>query len=263
VPLGGLCNRLRAIASARRVCGAAGARCSVVWEWGAPDALFAPAPDVAWIPCLPLHTTGYVRLRHLTLHEGGSPANRRLPTRGQAGVILSSHHVFNAEEEASLIEEKDLRDWFLQPSASVRRRVEAFARSAFTGRVVAMHIRRTDNRAALTRSPDQLFDAEAQLIIAEGARIFLATDDRATERRMQQRFGDKIIVYPKSPKLNRRWPRAFDARETLDDLTDLLLLVACEYVVGCAGSSYSRQAVIRNGSSKCKILELPGPAPCP
>jgi hypothetical protein len=263
VPHGGLCNRLRAIASARRVCAAAGARCSVVWEWGAPDALFEPVPDVAWLPRLPADTAGHLRLRHLLLHEGGSPTNRRVPTRGPAGVVLSSHHVFSAEEEASPIEEKDLRDWFPRPSASVQQRVEAFARSAFIGPVVAMHIRRTDNRTALTRSPDQLFDAEAQRIIAGGARIFLATDNRMTERRMLQRFGDRIIVYPKSPRLSRRWPRAFDARETVDDLIDLLLLAACQYVVGCAGSSYSRQAVIRNGSSQCKILELPRPAPPP
>src|SRR5437867_3975326 len=80
-PMGGLCNRLRAIASARRLCAKAGARCTVIWDWGDYRTLFDD--DTDWMPyAAPMDRArgrlipGYHHIRHLSPGEGGNRSNR-------------------------------------------------------------------------------------------------------------------------------------------------------------------------------------------
>jgi hypothetical protein len=72
---------------------------------------------------------------------------------------------------------------------------------------------------------------------------------------MQARYGPRLIHFPKADPARRRWPR--DATATVDvveDLVDLWLLAACEFVVGTAHSSFSRVAALLNGSPRCVAL---------
>jgi hypothetical protein len=256
VPRGGLGNQLRAIASARRLCEAAGARCTVVWPLGSPAALFDEVADVEWTASVPREANGYPTITHLLQRAGGTPENRRVPTTAYTRVVVRSHFVFSATEEKDLVKERDLTRWLLRPSRAVRDHVDAFSRQAFSGRVVGMHIRRTDNSGARTSSPDHLFVSEATELLAAGAKVFLATDNASTERSMRARFPTGIILYPKKSSLEWRWPRRQSLRDTFDDVVDLFLLASCEHVVGCARSSFSRLAMIYNGSPLCRVLEV-------
>src|SRR5262245_14328154 len=79
-PKGGLCNRMRAIASARRLCSRAGARCTIAWDWGDYRAVFED--DTEWVPYDPLRDTipnGFHHIRNLLWGEGGTTKNRRIP----------------------------------------------------------------------------------------------------------------------------------------------------------------------------------------
>ena len=58
-----------------------------------------------------------------------------------------------------------------------------------------------------------------------------------------------MVMYPKNPSMARRWPRAFDLEETIDDYAHLLLLSSCDYVLGSVDSSYSRLAMALPPSS--------------
>lgn len=256
VPRGGLANRMRAIASGRRLCATHNARLTTWWEWGDPLQLFAAGQGLEWAKGEPGAAGGYVVIKHRLWAEGGDRSNRKVPT-WTPRVLVRSHFVFCDEAEEP-IGERALGPWQLEPAAAVRARVEEFARSEFRGRrVVGIHIRRTDSQTAIDRSPDELFRVEVRAALATGAVVFLATDNTKTEAMIRElgRQGE-IITYPKRSRLAERWPRPTTppAADTVDDFTDLLLLAACDHVIGSAGSSFSRQAIVRNGSERCRVV---------
>jgi hypothetical protein len=256
LPRGGLGNRMRAIASAKRLCQIAGARCSIVWDWSDYEALFERDPAIEVIPALSADLArDYSAMRTLLNNEGGSPEVRRMPLDGPAGIVLESSHCFVATSDAKPLNESDLVPWLPQPSQKVRDRVAAFRAAAFpSGLIVGMHMRRTDNRAAAAISPDRLFFRAARSARREGATVFLATDNPRAEAKLRRRIGDGMIAYPKATRIGPRWPRPFDLVETVTDYVDLLLLAACDHVVGSWGSSYSSLAIGLNGSPRCRRL---------
>jgi hypothetical protein len=267
-PRRGLCNRMRAIASAKRLCSKAGARCTIVWDWGDYRALFDD--DTEWMPYSAsmdwtrnLIVPGYHHIRHFPPQEGGSRRNWRVPVTTHPRIALTSWFVFCAAEERLLrrytaYEEQDVFAWFPKPHPSILEKAAAFKQAFFPPRTVGLHIRRTDNIGAILRSPDKSYFKRADRLVDTGHHLFLATDNRETLHAMRQRYGEKLIYYPKTSALKHRWPRDnSDTPEIIDDLVDLWLLASCEFVIGSQGSSYSRVAVLLNGSPQCKTINRP------
>ena len=254
-PRSGLGNRLRAIASARRLCDLCGARCTVHWTWGNFEDFFSMDGSLDWTPVISAYKKNYRFFKLLITNRGGTPENRRVWISKYQGIIVDSCHIFNSFEENKLISYRDLQPWLMRPAEPIQAAVRSFATRMFT-RTVGMHMRRTDNAVAKTDSPDDLFFAEAESVIQRGYNIFLATDDRDTAAKMLDRFPGKIITYPKKVELERRWPRpSFDFDATVDDLIEMHLLAACEFVVGCTSSSYTTMARLYNGSPECKTIK--------
>jgi len=72
IPYGQLANRMRAIASAKRVSQMVGARCSIVWNWPDYEALFQRDPSISLLPSLPEGLEHrYHAMRTLMNDEGG------------------------------------------------------------------------------------------------------------------------------------------------------------------------------------------------
>jgi len=258
IPKGGLCNKMLAIACAKRLCKKVGALCTIVWDWADYRDLFDDR-EVEWISEVPteLLNSGY-RIRHKFLKEGGNTSNRRVPLSTHNLVILTSSFIFNAEEEPTLAHEDaiDLRAWFPAPHTKVRQRMEDFAKSQPLSNAVGVHIRRTDNVRSIMGSPDSLYFHEIDTRIPDTRPLFLATDNDHTRMLMKQRYGDRIVEYLKNPRLVKRWPRRFSLSDTIDDLVDLHLLASCESVIGSAYSSFSKVAIMLNGSTTCQALVL-------
>ncbi|HTB79577.1 MAG TPA: hypothetical protein VK717_01690 [Opitutaceae bacterium] len=261
VPEEGLCNRIRAIAAAKRVCSVTGARCTVIWPWGDYHALFKQEAAVDWLPEIPAGIEKYYyKIRHLTRDSGGNHKNRRISINDHEHLIVFSQFSFSSIENKERVGEIHLQPWLPQPSDMIRKKVEAFVGKYFDS-PVGLHIRGGDNEMAIRMTPIELYISEAYKSLNENNKIFLATDSRALEVMMKREFGDKIIIYPKSERYEIRWPREeFIFEETVSDMVDLHLLAACDYVLGSAGSSYSRIAILYNGSSKCKALRLGEPS---
>lgn len=253
IPQGQLANRMRAIASAKRVSQMAGARCSVVWNWPDYQALFQPDSSIELLPSLPEELADrYHAMRTSTNTRGGS---RRIPLDGPAGIILESCHCFGASSDGKPMDEAGLIPWLPRPSEQVRDRVATFRADNMTpGPVAGLHMRRTDHGPARARSPDWLFTRVARAARRNGEGIYLATDDPKTEARMRARFSGEVVSYPK--RLDRqRVPEAIPGpAELADDYVDLLLLSSCDYVLGSWGSSYSSLAMAMNGSPRCRRL---------
>ncbi len=267
-PRAGLCNRMRAIASAKRLCSRSGARCTIVWDWGDYHALFDD--DTEWIPYSPpMNWTknflipGYHHIRHLALREGGSRRSWRVPVTTYPRVALTSWFVFCAAEERLLrrytaYEEQAVIPWLPKPSATILEKVELFKRAYFGSHMVGIHIRRTDNTGARLRSPDHSYFREGDRLVKTGHRLFLATDNQETLELLRQRYGEKLVYFPKSCSVKQRWPRSSSsAQEIIEDMVDLWLLSSCEFVIGSQGSSFSRVAILLNGSPRCKAIDHP------
>jgi hypothetical protein len=265
-PLGGLCNRLRAIAPAKRLASLTGARCTIAWDWGDYRALFDD--ETEWMPnCSLSHAEGDVRipgyrhLHHLQNSEGGSIRNRRVPVTAQPRIVVrSAYYFFAAEERVPLRYLKGyeaILPWFPQPHSSIMDRVRAM-RHDMPPRTVGVHLRRTDNQRAISRSKDEAYFREADRLVEDGYTIFLATDNLVSLETMQQRYGEHLIHYPKTTHMAERWPRATaDPEDIVDDMIDLWLLAACDFVIGSAPSTYSQTAIVLNGSDRCKVVDLP------
>ncbi len=265
VPLGGLGNRMRVIACAKRLAQMSGARCTVIWDWGDYEALFEKDPAIDVLPAIPEGlVASYHTRRVLADHEGGTRENRRIPLDGPSGIIVSSYVCFCAAGEPENPYEAALLPWAPRPSRAVRQAANRFRDSAFPSHdIVGMHMRRTDNAAARLRSPDVLFIRQAALFAGEGKKIFLATDNRRTERRLRAGFPGTILAYPKIQRWGKRWPRHFSLANTIEDYAELLLLASCDYVLGSAYSSYSSWAMALNGSPNCRVLEIEAVVPRP
>jgi hypothetical protein len=259
VPTEGLANRMRAIASAKRLCELSGARCTVVWNWQDYEALFAPDPAIEVVPRIPQDAVGTHRaMQTKTTRQGGTPENRRIPLDGPPRIIMTSPHAFGATSDGKAVDTCELVPWIPRPSQAVLERVRQFKSDAFpAGTIVGMHMRRTDNDVAILRSPDRLFIRQAKRLADAGTMIYLATDNRRTERKMLAHIGGSIVMYPKNSSLARRWPRVFSLEETMEDYADLLLLASCDYVLGSMNSSYSRLAMALNASPRCRTLQGP------
>jgi hypothetical protein len=261
-PRSGLCNRMRAIASAKRLCVKAGARCTVIWDWGDYRALFDD--DTDWMPHARLMDPTrkglmpwYHQIRHASGSEGGNRYTCRVPLTTHSHIVVSTPHVFGAVEESPLTgRERPVLPWLPRPSASILDRVRTFQRDHFPPRIVGIHIRRTDNTQAIAGSPDRAYFRRANRAVDRGYQLFLATDNDATTRAMHLRYGTKLIQYPKSSTMERRWPRHdFVLSDVFDDFVDLWLLASCDLVIGTPYSSYSRIAMLLNGSPHCEAVD--------
>lgn len=91
VPRAGLGNRLRAIASARRLCARCGIKCVVVWNWGDFHQLFISDPAIECIPQLSRKMKqDWVQITHRHSSKGGCPNNWRVPLTLATNVVLFS-----------------------------------------------------------------------------------------------------------------------------------------------------------------------------
>lgn len=259
-PKGGIGNRLRAVAAAKRLCSLTGARGSIVWPEGNYNHLLAadPALDVVVEePCGP----DVCRLTLPYFVEGGNQESWVVPVSEDAVVFVHTGFFFGAKEEPVVRVEEVVGDWLPHPAEAVTDRVRAFAAKRFD-RTVGMHIRQGDNGRHLVAPPVELFVAEAERLVDEGHSIFLATDNVHTETALRLRFGSRVLVSPKNWRLPHRWPRdgksqMHETDEIVMDLVDLLLLAACDYVVGWEKSSFSKVAAAYNGSPRCVLFAGP------
>lgn len=256
-PMDGVCNRLRAIACARRIIeNLKWAKLDVLWEWGNPYDFFRSETDFMWRTSfndIPPHVT----YQTLGASEGGNVHNRTLPVNGPHIIQFKTCHLFNADNEMPIMNEGQVSKWLPRPSVKVDELTLHLRRDlGFEDNTVGVHIRRGDNKWARASSPDQLFINQISGLYNLGNSVFLATDSRKTEKLFKAIF-PKLLTFPK----NRDECWYMGAREyrnnpvdRFEDWLDFNLLASCQYVIGGTMSSYSRLAVIYNGSPACVLL---------
>lgn len=125
-----------------------------------------------------------------------------------------------------------------RPAPQIASAVEANIRKLGKRRC-GIHIRRTDNIQSIANSPDELFVNEINRIIANApdTRFYLATDCEATKTRFREKFGEAIIT--------GATPARRDTAEGIRDAAiELYTLAACNEVIGSWFSSFSEAAAM-------------------
>lgn len=255
VPIGGLCNRIRAIASAKRISKLIGFKCVVVWAWGNYFDLFESDDFINVTNDLPHNLKEYKTFKTLLFEAGGETLNQKLPLSKENKVLIYTGHLFNDVDQES-ITEYDLINYFPKPSKIIKQKVNYLRELMFNkNELVGIHIRRTDNKISIKSSPDYLFENRIEEILTHGKTIFLSTDNNETKEKFTLKFPNIVTCEKKSRII--RWPKnKFDLSETIEDFVDLLLLASCDYVIGTQFSSFSSTAMVLNGSAYCESLTI-------
>ena len=117
---------------------------------------------------------------------------------------------------------------------------------------VGVHIRRTDNVQAAAVSTLDRFMAlmQAELAAWPDTRFFVATDEPAVLRQLQQTFGQRVWEHPK-----RAYARN-DPKANVDAVVDLYALAATRKLIGSHWSSFTDTAAELRGIG-CVIAGAP------
>lgn len=256
VPVGGLGNRMRSVASAVALAREAGKELRVMWfqDWalGAKfSALFRPISHdgVTVHECSGTDYLLYDRPRRKNFHlpklaqrcmfrsclyEEQMPALIRsqfdfLGWARRGGGYLSSCYAFYPYSDELI---RSLFRPLPEIEAEIDRRCASFA--PYT---IGVHVRRTDHVVAKAESPIELFfDAiDREEATHPDLRIYLATDSEEVKQQMRERYADKVITAPTEAERGT-------TQGIRDGLVDMYALSRAQIIYGSCGSSFSELA---------------------
>jgi len=256
-PLGGLCNRMRTIASFYTVAREAGRGLTVVWlrdgGMNCPSArLFTLPADVKVIEG-PYVTKPVMRLRSvarkLTRRAQGRrfdrtvenwEAKRALTPESVKALGERSLYASSCYSLESAYEKYDYG--IFQPAPDIRALADAVT-NGFPANCVGVHIRRTDNEKSIESSRTADFAERMRREVEEDGSVafFLATDSPEEERALREAFPGRIITYEK------RSLQRDSEQGIVDAYVDHLCLAATRRIYGSFYSSFSRCAAALHG----------------
>ena len=251
-PSGGLCNRMRAINSARALAKRRKEKLIILWYLNpelhaAFEDLFQPIQD----PDIKL----------LNIRSLKDP--RKLYYQFSAGQRFTDEDI-RSHKDGEKLQESFLQTWkkkvyllsceqfasskgydLFVPTKALQERIENFTKD-FAPRCVGVHIRRTDNAISMGKSTTEQFIAEMEkeLSAHPESRFFLATDDQREEELLRSRFPGKIIS---------NQTRTIDRDSVAgmhDALLDLYCLAATDKIIGSYWSSFTDTAADMRGIEK-------------
>ncbi len=250
IPTGGLCNRMRAIASALAVAKTYGCHSTIYWNNGSGlkadfAQLFKPLArkNVAlvenrrWLYRVDRSKDYLLRwplmkvlfeqtVFNFSIYRGGEVYDRLAEHYAGSLLLISCY---------PMCKNYEIRGLFV-PQDDIQLRIDEVA-GDFTEYTIGVHIRRTDNRVSIQSSPLESFtrmmDGEIQRCAA--AKFYVASDDSEVKRTLMSRYPGRIITLMEDA-----------SRNTLEGMKfavlDLFCLARTRKIVGSVGSSYSQIA---------------------
>lgn len=250
-PTGGLCNRLRTIASATELAKRMNRKMIVLWiqdhTLNAPFySLFNTLPFIVinskqgsliqktiWNIC---KISGYTFFDDTWVYENARGKDYNLwknMIENSMPFIVSSCDIF-----------KNVGDYSIFAVSNHIKNM--LVKKGDESKMIGIHIRRTDNEMAIRYSPTSLFVQKIHEEIEKNPKVmfYLATDDPLEEELIISKFPNKIIVHKKR-SLDRNNPMAIE-----DAVVDLANLSHCEKLYGSYWSSFSDVASLWGGVTK-------------
>ncbi len=239
-PIGGLCNRMRAINSAYHLALDLGQELTVIWtakaELNCPfGKLFIIPSSVNVIENKGKTARRYKLQRYFSnlylneeavgrLNEDNHGISKDLFRQKKRIYIHTGYQFYRTENYSKL---------FI-PTKEICKRIDEQKRN-WKGRVVGVHVRRTDNKQAIQGSSTDGFIAQMKKEIygEPNTNFFLATDSDIESEALRKRFGSRIYMQE-----NKKCER--DSEEGMKAaLVDLLCLAGTEKLIGSYWSSFS------------------------
>lgn len=259
-PRAGLCNRLRAIASAISLAEASNNKVHVIWEVNRGcNSRFSDLFE------LPAEIT---RLTELNSGSEIAAINRRVPqlfSRYKNCYIYQDviGQIVNQQDWLTLTSKFRhlyISTWncFFQPSSKLpfhliipRKHIREVIEANNFDNMIGVHVRRSDNKEAISHSPIEGFveQINAEIKADDKLEFFLATDEPSVEVEMEKEFPGRIVTHKKS-SLDRN-----DQKAIRDAVIDLFSLASCRKLIGSYYSSFSQTAADIYGLERVTIRE--------
>lgn len=244
-PQGGLCNRMRTIAGAYKLAKITNRRLVVLWVRSSElnerfHQLFEPMP----FKVIDDHPGSIIqrwlwrivnRTKYFTLIDDEKIQNsgwRDSSTLEWTNELVNKNLLICACHDII----KDCDYSIFKPLDSIKKRCSI----DINDNVIGIHIRRTDNIESVRNSPTELFvqKMNEEIETMKAVRFFLATDSSQEEALLKERFGNRIIINPKT-SIDRNNPIAIQ-----EALLDLYSLSRCWKIYGSYYSSFSDVAAV-------------------
>jgi hypothetical protein len=240
-PIGGLCNRMLAVASAIHLSKDANKSLKIIWERNPMlnasfEYLFKPLdPDITIIETTQYNQTiikrAWRRLLDLkynkVIHLTTLATNKISPSfimNQQKNLIYGGNRFYELGDLSKIFIPKDA---ISQVIDTQKKNLGASA--------IGLHIRRTDHGPSISKSPTRLFvdHIKKEIECDPNVLFFLATDEPQEEILIKTMFPNRIITYSKKT-LNRN-----EKEGIKDALVDLMCLAHCVKIYGSYYSSFS------------------------
>ena len=255
IPTGGLCNRMRSIATAIAI--AQKYDCPISIKWNNNNGLKANFNDLFENISIPnvkvienkkwlynikgtkdyLLRKYYYKLKYEQVlfnysHERYGDIYPHLKKRYSKDLLLiSCYHMCKDYSMQGLF----------RPKEELQKRIDEVI-SSFSEHTIGVHIRRTDNIASITSSPIEVFIDLIQKEIKknEEVKFYLASDDKSVKQSLTEKFPNRIITFMDDTD-----------RDSLNGMkfavVDLFCLSKTKKIIGSVASSYSETAAELGG----------------
>lgn len=252
-PIGGLCNRMRAINSARMLAEKRREKLTVIWfvnsELGCPfEKIFQPTDQFRVINIYSKWNLKKLFYQLSSMAFGIFIGNEDIRSHRQEGALddafisslgplvylATEEHFFPCHDYSAFV-----------PAPEVSERIEA-KKQELGEHSVGVHIRRTDNRPAIDKSSTDNFilSMKKELASDPEAMFYLATDDLSEEEKLREIFPGKIIS-------NRERDLSRDSVAGIQDaMLDLYCLASTRKIIGSYFSSFTDIAADMRGIPK-------------
>ncbi len=246
-PIGGLCNRLRAIDSAVALGLDIGQPVHVIWR--IHSRLGASFGDLFQMPeeicTLEEYTSGFVKLNQAGIRRALDVRRPRSNClQKDIKKLIDSDFDFRQLKDRKHLYFKTLSRFFrpygikqlFRPTPALQQVIDN--KCAEFQNCVGIHIRRTDHVPSIKYSPTSMFIdmMKKQLRETDCETFFVATDDESEDELLKHTFGDRILTHPKES-------RTRDNSQAIQDaVIDLLCLSRTDRIIGSAFSSFSNMA---------------------
>lgn len=250
IPTGGLCNRLRAIATGVAV--AKSFNCPSVIYWNNSQGLkadycelFKPIPQnsvrlienkqmlyningtkdylIRW----PLLKTLFEQtIFNFNIYRDGEIYNKLKKCYSHSLLLISCH---------PMCTKYDIQGMFI-PQDDIQRRIDEVV-DRFSEQTIGVHIRRTDNVVSIKSSPLESFTnmMDEEIKKNTNTKFYVASDDNNVKETLKLRYSKRIITLMDDTNRNSLEGMKFA-------VLDLFCLSKTNKIIGSVGSSYSQIA---------------------